>query len=338
MVYDLTMNIWRRNGRLMGAGRLCQREIAHQVYCEPLPLFRASTVGLPSRSARFITSSSSTSRTPWASKALPAGSEDVLYLFFYRQFLPQFILVSRCRARDEKFLSLKTRSQASSAIAANSVSSLPQQRLDPSRGGQMIAPILSRKRDNREQSFFPQKKGSQWAQWLSIPSRTERACSSPKHITHRSCVSSSVRQRWHGSTHPRKRFSTDIFLLTLQKQGPLKEKRGWCAPQVPFYAHRCSLAYVIGVHLPMSSALGVCNHASGNRSHWRRSQSDPRKRTQCRVPFGRELPLGGKTRTRQRLGKPRLERTRQGKIHPGWNDDELAQDCKHKDKGSKWGG
>ncbi len=62
MVYDLTMNIWRRNGRLTGAGRLCQREIAHQVYCEPLPLFRASTVGLPIRSARFITSSCSTSR------------------------------------------------------------------------------------------------------------------------------------------------------------------------------------------------------------------------------------------------------------------------------------
>ncbi len=62
MVYDLTMNIWRRNGRLTGAGRLCQREIAHQVYCEPLPLFRASTVGLPIRSAHFITSSSSTLR------------------------------------------------------------------------------------------------------------------------------------------------------------------------------------------------------------------------------------------------------------------------------------
>ncbi len=106
-----------------------------------------------------------------------------------------------------------------------------------------------------------------------------------------SCVSSSVRQRWHGSTHLLKRFSTDIFLLTLQKQGPLKEKRGWCVPQVPLYARRRSLACVIGVHLPMSSALGVCNHASGNRSRWRRSQSDPRKRTQCRVPFGRELHL-----------------------------------------------
>ncbi len=44
--------------------------------------------------------------------------------------------------------------QAPSAIAANSVSSLPQQRLDPSRGGQMIAPILSRKRDEQERSFL----------------------------------------------------------------------------------------------------------------------------------------------------------------------------------------
>ncbi len=207
--------------------------------------------------------------TPWASKALSAGSEDNRQYIF----LPQFTLVSRCRARDEKFLSLKTRSQASSAIVANSVSSLPQQRLDPSGGGQMIAPILSRKRDNRERSFFPQKKDSQWTH--SIPSRTERACSSPKHITHRLCVSSSVRKRWHGSTHLLKRFSTDIFLLTLQKQGPLKEKRGWCVPQVPFYARRCSLACVIGVHLPMSSALGGFNHASGNRSRWRRSHSVP---------------------------------------------------------------
>ncbi len=131
MVYDLTMNIWRRNGRLTGAGRLCQREIAHQVYCEPLPLFRASTVGLPSRSARFITSSSSTSHT------MSQQSTSCWIRRCNRQyiFLPQFTLVSRCRAQDEKFLSLKTRSQASSAIAANSVSSLPQQRLDPSRGG-----------------------------------------------------------------------------------------------------------------------------------------------------------------------------------------------------------
>ncbi len=165
-------------------------------------------------------------------------------------FLPQFTLVSRCRARDEKnhFSSLsQTHSQASSAIAANSVSSLPQQRLDPSRGRQMIA---------------------------AIPSRTERACSSPKHITHRSRVWSSVRQRWHGSTHLLKRFSTDISTHTSETRSPEGKKRG-CVPQVPFYARRCSLACVIGVHLPMPGALGVFNHASGNRSRWRRSHSVP---------------------------------------------------------------
>ncbi len=140
-------------------------------------------------------------------------------------FLPQFTLVSRCRARDEKiiFSLSQTHSQASSAIAANSVSSLPQQRLDPSRGRQMIAAILSRKRDNRERSFFPQKKGSQWTH--SIPSRTERACSSPKHITHRSRVWSSVRQRWHGSTHLLKRFSTDISTYTSETRSPEGKKR-----------------------------------------------------------------------------------------------------------------
>ncbi len=45
---------------------------------------------------------------------------------------------------------------------------------------------------------------------------------------------------------------------------PLK-KRGWCVPQVPFYTRRRSLACVIGVHLPMSSALGICIHASRHR-------------------------------------------------------------------------
>ncbi len=268
-----------KNGRLTGAGRLCRREIAHQVYCEPLPLFRASTVGLPSRSA------------PPAAlhRALPAGSEDITDNTSSSRSLPPAVHSRQPLSSARwKISSLKTRSQASSAITANSVSSLPLQRLDPSRGGQMISPnSLEKKGQPRAELFSHRKKGSQWTH--SIPSRTERACSSPKHITHRSCVSSSVRQRWHGSTQLLKRFSTDIFLLTLQKQGPLKEKRGWCVPQVPFYARRRSLACVIGIHLPMSSALGVCNHASGNRSRWRRSQSDPGKRTQCRVPFGREL-------------------------------------------------
>ncbi len=62
-----------------------------------------------------------------------------------------------------------------------------------------------------------------------------------------------------------------------------------CSTGAPLCSQTLTLACVIGVHLPMPSALGVFNHASGNRSHWRRSQSEPRKRTQCRVPFGREL-------------------------------------------------
>ncbi len=208
-------------------------------------------------------------------------------------FLPQFTLVSRCRARDEKFLFFLLFFSLSNSFASficdrrelslftASAAAGPEPRGADDRPnslektGQPRAELFShRKKAHNERTPFPREQS--------------RACSSPKHITHRSCVSSSVRQRWHGSTHLLKRFSTDIFLLTLQKQGPLKEKREWCVPQVPLYARRRSLACVIGVHLPMPSALGVFNHASGNRSRWRRSQSEPRKRTQCRVPFGRE--------------------------------------------------
>ncbi len=220
MVYDLTMNIWRRNGRLTGAGRLCQREIAHQVYCEPLPLFRASTVGLPSRSARFITSSSSTLHTPWASKALPAGSEDVTD----NTSSSRSSLSSAAVEREMKNSSLSN-SFASFICDRHELSLFTASAAaGPER---MIAPILSRKRDNRERSFFPQKKGSQWMH--SIPSRTERACSSPKHITHRSCVSSSVRQCWHGSTHLLKCFSTDISTHTSETRSPEGKKRMMCS-------------------------------------------------------------------------------------------------------------
>ncbi len=97
----------------MGVGRLCQKEIAHKVYCEPLPLFHASTVGLPCRSARFITSSSSTSRSRQAEKAQKHTMSQQSTSCWIRRcnrqyiFLPQFTLVSRCRVRDEKFLSFK---------------------------------------------------------------------------------------------------------------------------------------------------------------------------------------------------------------------------------------
>ncbi len=193
------------------------------------PLFRASPVGLPSRSARFITSSSSTiaGSAPWASKALPAGSEDVTDNTSSSRSSLSSAAVER-EMKKNHFFSLSN-SFASFICDRPRTQSLhlPQQWLDPSRGGQMIAAILSRKRDNRERSFFPQKKGSQWTH--SIPSRTERSCSSPKHITHRSRVWSSVRQRWHGSTHLLKRFSTDISTHTSETRSPEGKKRMMCS-------------------------------------------------------------------------------------------------------------
>ncbi len=146
-----------------------EREIAHQVYCESLPLFRASTVGLPSRSASFITSSSSTSRGRQAEKAQKHTMSQQSTSCWIRRcnrqyiFLPQFTLVSRCRARDEKFLSLKlVRKLHLRSPQTQSLHCLSSGwSRAAGRGGQMIAPILSRKGDNRKLSFFPQKKGSQ---------------------------------------------------------------------------------------------------------------------------------------------------------------------------------
>ncbi len=196
------ISLWRsgRNGRLTGAGRLCQREIAHQVYCEPLPLFHASTVDLLSRSACFITSSSSTSRARQAEKAQkyplrlhqPTMSQQSTSCWIRRCnrqyiFLPQFTLFSRCRAQDEKFLS-QTRSQAPSAIATNSVSSLPQQRLDPSRGGGRWSPQFSREKGQTRAELFPKKKAHN--ERTPFPWEQSARAFRP---THKSCVSSGVR-------------------------------------------------------------------------------------------------------------------------------------------------
>ncbi len=100
-----------------------------------------------------------------------------------------------------------------------SVSSLPQQRPDD-------CPNSLEKRDIWERSFLREKR-SRCAH--SIPSRTERACSSPKHITHKSCVSSGVRNRWHRSTHLLKRFSTNIITHTSETKSPEDKKRMTCS-------------------------------------------------------------------------------------------------------------
>ncbi len=189
-LHDLTMKIlkeWEAHGSWEF---MPEREIAHQVYCEPLPLFRASTVGLPSRlyiEGQTTWEGSEISSPPSSAHHEPASTSSWIRRCNRQYiFLPQSTLVSRCRARDEKFLS-QTGSQAPSVIAANSVSSLPQQRLDPSRGGQMIAPILSGKGTN-ERSFSQRKRLTMNA-LHSLENRAARAL----RPTHKSCVSSGVR-------------------------------------------------------------------------------------------------------------------------------------------------
>ncbi len=109
---------------------------------------------------------------------------------------------------------------------------------------------------------------SAWRRWHSVPKATlERGRSvefpSEGNVSGYVCNHSSLRMG------TRDCFSWPCFGHSCRS--PLK-KLGWCVPQVPFYARRRSLACVIGVHLPMSSALGVCNQASGNRSRWRRDR------------------------------------------------------------------
>ncbi len=86
-----------------------------------------------SRSARFITSSSSTSRGRQAEKAQKYP------LRLHQHTMSQQSTSCWIRRCNRQYI-----------FPRSSLSTLPQQRLDLSRGGQMIAPILSRKRDNRE--------------------------------------------------------------------------------------------------------------------------------------------------------------------------------------------
>ncbi len=94
---------------------------------------------------------------------------------------------------------------------------------------------------------------SAWRRWHSVPKATlERGRSvefpSEGNVSGYVCNHSSLRM---GTRHC---VSWPCFGHSCRS--PLK-KKGWCVPQVPFYARRRSLACVIGVHLPMSGALGV---------------------------------------------------------------------------------
>ncbi len=145
------------------------------------------------------------------SRALPAGSEDVRHNTSFSSSL----LSSSAYKRD--ILIPLSNSSTSSICDPHDLSLLAASATagpEP-RGADDCLNSLE-KRDKRERSF-PPKKSSQWM-------RTERACSSPKHITHKSCVSSGVRKLWHGSAHLLKRFTIDI-VLTLQKQMSPEDKK-----------------------------------------------------------------------------------------------------------------
>ncbi len=196
------ISLWRsgRNGRLMGAGRLCQREIAHQVYCEPLPSFRASTVGLPSRSARFITSSSSTSRgrqaekaqkyplrlherPPWASKALPAGSEDVTD----NTSSSRSLLSSAADEREMKNSSLKLVSKLHLRSPQTQSPHCLSSGWTRAVGGRW-SPQFSREKGQTRAELFPKKKAHNERTPFPREQNTRAL-----HPTHKSCVSSGVR-------------------------------------------------------------------------------------------------------------------------------------------------
>ncbi len=173
---------WEAHGTLGGYARersLIKSTVSHSPFSCRLHV---------SLDARFITSSSSHTRGRQAEKApeyhlrlhQPTMSQQAYIWRCKRQyiFLQQFTLVGRQRARDIN-------------SSRRLVSELHLRYSRPQLKTSDDCPNSLEKRDIRERSF-PREKSSQCAH--SIPSRTERACSSPKHITHRSCVSSGVRK------------------------------------------------------------------------------------------------------------------------------------------------
>ncbi len=138
-------------------------------------------------------------------------------------FLPQFTIVSRCRARDEKFLSW-TRYASSicdrrelSLFTASAAAGLKPRGADD-------RPNSLKKRDKQERSFSPRKAHNERTPFPR--EQSARALSLNAQVV---CVIW-CQKCWHGSAHLLKRF----IILTLQKQSPWREKRGWCVPQVPF--------------------------------------------------------------------------------------------------------
>ncbi len=116
-------------------------------------------------------------------------------------------------------------------------------------------------RNTAIRTLFP----SAWWRWYSVPISIEFP--SKGNVSGYTCNHDSLRI---GNEMLRLLAILRAFLSA----SPLK-KRGWRVPQAPFYSRRRSFAYVIGFHLPMSSALCVFISCFRHRSHWRRSHKWP---------------------------------------------------------------
>ncbi len=157
------------------------------------------------------------------------------------------------------------------ANPAISIASMPRQRWVPNRGKQTAAPLSSEKRDRRERSFLIEN-SSQCTQ--IAPSKTSRACSSPKQKTQRSCVSSGqiTRTRIHTT------ISNALLVLAMINKGKLysyqnarffkqtsqwRRKSWWCnLPAALILWHAGS--DVMGCRRPTG---GVFTYVSSDTSH-----------------------------------------------------------------------
>ncbi len=189
-------------------------------------------------------------------------------------FLPQSTLVTCCWARDEKFLSW---TRYASSICDRRELSLftASTAAGPEPRGADDRPNSLKKRDKQERSFSPRKAHNERT---PFPREQSARALSPNTQVVCHLVSETLTRI---GTPPKAFHNTH----TSERKSPEEKKEDDVFHRCPFYARRRSLACVIGVHLPMSSALGVCNHASRHAEGV--PKATPRGRS-VEVPFGRE--------------------------------------------------
>ncbi len=210
----LRTSVWRsgRKGRLVQAGRLCPDQkhssrrprggsrfhgrsnfsVAWDITSNSSSY--AGQAGCECSETSSISTASSCSSWLEARSALTAGSDDM-------RDSTSSSRSSLSPAADEKWEILIPFSNlsASSTCEPHDCSLLlASAAAGPEPRGRDGCPDSLEKRDRRERSFLKEKR-SQCMQ--TAPSRTERACSSPMHIRHITCMSSGVKKRWHGWTH-----------------------------------------------------------------------------------------------------------------------------------------